>query len=235
MAPLVVNSMFKEPIYQVLDKIKHEPYLKLPNKIGGDPTKRNQNLYCQYQDRGHTTEDCRTLQVFMDQLVKAGKLKQFLQQSNKQVDRFGIGLHNDGAPQASLGTINVIFATPKEEPHPTSGIMLVSSQVEGPKGEASSKRPRISNQPIIGFSEDDKLGTIQPHCNALVVTLRIARYDVKRVMIDQGNGAEIMYLDLFKGLGLKPKDLDQYDAPLIRFNGNVNTSLSLRGESDCPF
>ena len=81
-APSVVNSMFKEPIYQVLDKIKHEPYFKLRNKIGGDPTKRNQNLYCQYQDQGHTTEDCKTLQVFMDQLVKAGKLKQFLQQSN---------------------------------------------------------------------------------------------------------------------------------------------------------
>lgn len=125
--------------------------------------------------------------------------------------------------------------TLREEPHPTNGIMLVSSQVEGPKGKALSKRPRISDQPIIGFSKDDKLGTIQPHGDALVVTLRIARYDVKRVMIDQGNGAEIMYLDLFKGLGLKPKDLDQYDAPLIRFNGNVNTSLSLRGESDCPF
>ena len=44
--------------------------------MGGDPTKRNQNLYCQHhQDRGHTTEDCRTLQAFFDQLIKAGKLK----------------------------------------------------------------------------------------------------------------------------------------------------------------
>ncbi|XP_030939617.1 uncharacterized protein LOC115964450 [Quercus lobata] len=99
--------------------------------------------------------------------------------------------------------------------------MLVSSQVEGPEGEASSKRSRISDQPIIGFSEDDKLGTIQPHDDALMVTLRIAGYDVKRVMIDQGNETEIMYTDLFKGLGLKPEDLDQYDAPLIGFDGNT--------------
>ena len=120
-----------------------------------------------------------------------------------------------------LGTINVIFATLREEPYLINGIMLVSSQVEGPEGKASSKRPRISYQPIIGFLEDDKLGTIQPHGNALLVTLRIARYDVKRVMIDQGSRVKIMYPDLFKGLGLKPKDLDQYDASLIGFDGNV--------------
>ena len=54
-----------------------------------------------------------------------------------------------------------------------------------------------------------------------MVTLQIAGFDVKRVMIDQGNGVEIMYPDLFKGLGLKLEDLDQYDAPLIGFDGNT--------------
>ena len=93
-APQMVNSVFKEPIYQVLDKIKHEPYIRWLNKMRGDPTKRNQSLYCQYhQDRGHTTEDCRTLQAFLDQLVKTGKLKQFLQQSNNQTNRLGSGSH----------------------------------------------------------------------------------------------------------------------------------------------
>ena len=44
--------------------------------MGGDPTKSNQNLYYQYhQDQGHATEDCRTLHLFLDQLVKFGKLK----------------------------------------------------------------------------------------------------------------------------------------------------------------
>ena len=30
---------------------------------------------------------------------------------------------------------------------------------------------------------------------------------MKRVLVDQGSGAEIMYLDLYKGLSLKPEDL----------------------------
>ena len=44
---------------------------------------------------------------------------------------------------------------------------------------------------------------------------------MKRVMIDQGSWAKIMYPDLYKGLGLKPKDLSKYDIPLVGFDGNV--------------
>ena len=54
-----------------------------------------------------------------------------------------------------------------------------------------------------------------------MVTLRIGGYDVKRVMVDQGSGAEIMYPDLYKGLNLRPKDLTAYDSPLVSFDGKV--------------
>ena len=40
-------------------------------------------------------------------------------------------------------------------------------------------------------------------------------------MIDQGNGADVMYLDLFKGLGLKNQDLAKYDSLLVSFDGRV--------------
>ena len=35
-----------------------------------------------------------------------------------------------------------------------------------------------------------------------MIILRIGGYDVKRVMVDQGSVAVIMYPDLFKGLNL---------------------------------
>ena len=62
---------------------------------------------------------------------------------------------------------------------------------------------------------------MQPHDDALVVTFRIGGYEVRRVMVDQGSAAEIMYPDLYKGLGLKPEDLTTYSSPLVSFKGKM--------------
>ena len=44
----VVNAVFREPVQQVLEKIKNEPFFKWPNKMAGEPRKCNPNLYCHY-------------------------------------------------------------------------------------------------------------------------------------------------------------------------------------------
>ena len=89
--------------------------------------------------------------------------------------------------------------------------------------ESNSAPKRIkTNVPLVlSFSDADKQGTIQSHDDALVVTLRIGGYDVKRVMVDQESAAEIMYPDLFKGLSLKPEDLTTYSSPLVIFEGKM--------------
>ena len=73
----------------------------------------------------------------------------------------------------------------------------------------------------MSFSHEDKVGIIQSHDDALVVTLRIGRYDVKRVLVDQGNGVAIMYPNLYKRLNLRPEDLIAYDSSLVSFDGKV--------------
>lgn len=83
----------------------------------------------------------------------------------------------------------------------------------------------------MGFSDEDKIGTVQPHDDALVITLRIGGYDVKRVMVDQGSAAEIMYPDLFKGLNLRAEDLTPYNSPLVSFEGKT---IILRGQVRLP-
>ena len=44
---------------------------------------------------------------------------------------------------------------------------------------------------------------------------------MKRVMVDQGSAAEIIYPDLFKGLNLRAEDLTPYNSPLVSFEGKV--------------
>ncbi|XP_050285056.1 uncharacterized protein LOC126724726 [Quercus robur] len=83
------------------------------------------------------------------------------------------------------------------------------------------KRGRTQARSALSFSDDDKVGIVQPHDDALVVTLRVGGYDVRRVLVDQGSGAKIMYLDLYRELNLKLEDLVSYDSPLVGFDGNT--------------
>ncbi|XP_075640508.1 uncharacterized protein LOC142612282 [Castanea sativa] len=83
------------------------------------------------------------------------------------------------------------------------------------------KRSKLEVRPVLSFFDEDKVETVQPHDDALVVTLRIGGYNVKRVLVDQGSNAKIMYPDLYKGLKLKLKVLACYDSPLVGFDGKV--------------
>ena len=99
--------------------------------------------------------------------------------------------------------------------------MLAVVSAESSVGEQPSKKKLKYTREPIAFNDDDLEGTIQPHDDALVIIARINGFTVKRVLINQGSGAEVMYLDLFKGLGLKNEDLSKYDTPLMGFDGRM--------------
>lgn len=52
-----VNMAFKKPVHKILEQIKNEPYFWWLGKMGGDPSRRNQSLYCLYHwEKGHAIE-----------------------------------------------------------------------------------------------------------------------------------------------------------------------------------
>ena len=116
--------------------------------------------------------------------------------------------------------INVIFATLGRIGSCPSRVMSVA-WLSAEYNNLEPKRVIVDIQPALSFSNEDKIGTIQPHNDALVVTLRIRGNDVKRVMVNQGSGVEIMYPDLYKELNLRPEDLTVYDSPLVSFDGKA--------------
>ncbi|XP_050278085.1 uncharacterized protein LOC126719593 [Quercus robur] len=204
--------------------------------MAGDPSKCNQNLYCAYhQEPGHTTNDCRNLKNHLDRLVREGKLRHLLhhpvgwqEQSNTETRQSTL--------RPPIGTINVILAAPRRTGSNPFRVMSVG-RLLAEADDRESKRVRAIATPLIGFSDEDKLGTLQPHDDALVVILRIGGYDVKRVLVDQGSTVEVMYPDLYKGLKLKPEDLSAYDSPLVSFEGKTVTPkgmirLPIQADSD---
>ena len=147
----------------------------------------NQSLYYHYhQDQGHTTKNYRNLWDHLDQLVRKGKLKQLLHHSSGQEGQIDSEPRRDDSSRSPLGTINVIFAVLGRISSCPSRVLSVAC-LPTEDSNSEPKRARIEIQLILGFSGEDKIGTIQPHDDTLLVTLRVGGYDVKRVLVDQGS------------------------------------------------
>ena len=116
--------------------------------------------------------------------------------------------------------IEVIHAAPGGAGITRRGVLTVTPKKTCTERQSLKKRMKVG-RPAISFDEEDLEGTIQPHDDALVVTMWISGFLVKMVMIDQESKADVMYLDMFEGLRLKSQDLMKYDMPLVSFDGRV--------------
>lgn len=51
---------------------------------------------------------------------------------------------------------------------------------------------------VIGFLDEDYAGVSIPHTDALVVTLAIANHKIRRILVDNGSSANILYQTAFE-------------------------------------
>ncbi|XP_028071224.1 uncharacterized protein LOC114273623 [Camellia sinensis] len=83
------------------------------------------------------------------------------------------------------------------------------------------KRGKTKEKNMFSFLSRDIERIQTPHNDALVVTIRVRDFDVKRILIDQGSLVEIIYYDAFKQLKLKDADLAPITSPLVGFNSQL--------------
>ena len=93
---------------QVLMQIKDDLSLKWPDKMKGDPSKRNKSKYCRFhRDHDHDTDECYDLKQQIEILIKQGKLRNFIGQDHKD-ERLPIKGKIKEPARPPLGEIRVI-------------------------------------------------------------------------------------------------------------------------------
>ena len=81
------------------------------------------------------------------------------------------------------------------------------------------KRQKIE-EPIT-FTEEDAQGVQFPHNDAVVVSLNIANYDVRRMLVDNGSSADILFCDAFSRMSILDDHLRPISSPLVGFTGDA--------------
>uniref|UniRef100_A0A2N9H092 Integrase catalytic domain-containing protein n=1 Tax=Fagus sylvatica TaxID=28930 RepID=A0A2N9H092_FAGSY len=200
------QTVFKEPIHRILDKIKGESFFVWPPKLVSDPAARNHNLYCFYhRDRGHLTENCHKYKTHLEQLVTARHLSDY-------VDPNLVGNKARGTIANRSGTSG---------PTPADGVL--ESWIMPIFCRHLVRE--ILVPPPIKLSNEDLADVQMLHNDPLVITFRFGDYDVKRVLVDQGNFAEVMYKGLYEKLGLKEADLENFSSLVFGFSGESTIPL----------
>ena len=75
------------------------------------------------------------------------------------------------------------------------------------------------DEPTISFTDEDAERIHHPHDDAIVITLLIADYTTRRVLVDNGSSADILYYPAFQQMRLGRDQLRPVCSPLIGFGG----------------
>ena len=95
------------PLKKVLIQIKDDPSLKWLEEMKGDPNKCNRNKYCRFhKDHGYDTDECFDLKQQIENLIRQGKLRNFLGRDHKD-EKLKAKLEEPS--RAPLGEIRVII------------------------------------------------------------------------------------------------------------------------------
>ncbi|XP_065619570.1 uncharacterized protein LOC136063313 [Quercus suber] len=195
-------------------QIKDDPSLKWPEKMKGDPTKHNKNKYCRFY-RGHRydTDECFDLKQQIENLIRQGKLRYFVGRDHKDEKLKG---KIEESSQPPLGEIRVIIGRTSTRQSSRSKKTYLKV-VQNVQLSRQSPRTKEIDEPTISFIDEEAERIHHPHDDAIVITLLIADYTTKRMLVDNGSSVDILYYPAFQQMRLGRDQLRPACSPLIGF------------------
>ncbi|GAV58097.1 hypothetical protein CFOL_v3_01631, partial [Cephalotus follicularis] len=183
--------------------------------------------YCRYHhDHGHDTEECRQLKNQIEDLIRKGHLRKYVdrdapqgrrEQRREEAPRQQEEQQQQQQPRGVIHTISCGVASGGDDSNARKTYGRQSLAVQQ---VPHSKRLRTGGEEeVITFSEADYEGVHLPNDVPVVVTLLVELFTMKRILIDSGNSADILYKHAFDQLRIPTDQLKRVKTPLVGFTG----------------
>ncbi|GAV59804.1 hypothetical protein CFOL_v3_03335, partial [Cephalotus follicularis] len=154
-----------------------------------------EKYYRYHRDHRHDTEEYRQLKNQIEDLIRKGHLRRY-------VDR--------DAPQGR-----------REQRREEASRQQEEQQQQQPRVPHSKRLKTGGDEEVITFSEADYEGVRLPHDDPVVVTFLVELFTMKRILIDSGSSADILYKHAFDQLRIPADQLNPVKTPLVGFAGET--------------
>ncbi|XP_065861056.1 uncharacterized protein [Euphorbia lathyris] len=193
--------------HEVLLWIEKNPLKKdvqFPKAKGRTSLGRYPNKYCRFHRlNGHDMNDCYELKREIEKLIERGKLSQFVRKEATN-DKTIVPHETEARPEKKQkkGVINVI----------AGGIYEPSTKrSRREQRKSNTNRGDALNYPFARIME--------PHADALVITVAIEGWDIKRVLVDTGSSCNVVTRTAFNQLGIHDERVEHTFMDVIGFGG----------------
>ncbi|KAJ9553735.1 hypothetical protein OSB04_017780 [Centaurea solstitialis] len=197
---------------------KIDANVRWPKKSDKPSKDKDQNRWCDFHDdHGHTTDECISLKKEISYLKSKGHLK-------------GLIPEEQGRPASPVHTKVINCITGGSEVCGLTYSAAKRHARDGPSehpipGEAKSKTEKELDAMAITFDQDDTQGVHHKHHDALVIQLTIGNCSTKRILIDGGSSANVIFADTLKVMGIERSEIVRRSTTLIGFNGDPMNTL----------
>ncbi|KAJ9542457.1 hypothetical protein OSB04_028963 [Centaurea solstitialis] len=203
----------------LVDSLRNlEVNVRWPKKPENPSKDKDQTKWCDFHsDHGHNTDDCISLKKEIAYLKSNGHLKNLLGDDSKR-------------PTSPVPTKVVNCITGGSEVCGLTYSAAKRHAREGPEGhpipnESRSTKEKELDATKITFDIEDMTDTYQKHHDALVIQLTIGNCLTKRVLIDGGSSANVVFAETLKIMGIDRSNIVRRTTTLIGFNGDATSTL----------
>ncbi|XP_021848627.1 uncharacterized protein [Spinacia oleracea] len=217
--------------------------VRWPRKNDRPDSMKDMSKWCDFhRDNGHTTEECISLRKEVAYLLKRGHLKELL--SDKGKETFSKEQTTLPGPATS---------SERPDPPPFNKVVNVisgGSDICGLTSSAAKKINRGESETVeegqtedevalhrsltamaITFDDSDSVDTQREHHDGLVISLPIGNALIKRILVDNGSSANVLFLEALQEMGLEEKNIVRRSTVLVGFSGEA---LRTVGEISLP-
>ncbi|GAV78858.1 hypothetical protein CFOL_v3_22323, partial [Cephalotus follicularis] len=158
--------------------------------------------YRYHRDHGHDTEECRQLKNQIEDLIRKGHLRKYVDRDAPQGRR---EQRREEAPrqeeqqqqQQPRGVIHTISGGVMSRGDDSNARKAYGRQSLAVQQVPHSKRLRTGgDEEVISISEADYEGVHLPHDDPVVVTLLVELFTMKRILIDNGTAPRQTQVDM---------------------------------------